>query len=180
MSGISAAAVATRPSVAGSTNSTYTITQASTQVAISISDVDETHNFVLEGLARGRSYHTTAWALGTDGNWTLLGTIAAKTNTMKEPYIASTNGTFAVSEVSPQPAESEASFSIETAEAGTLNVKLYNYAGSMLRHIVAGMHIDADAEITVPLNIEDLSSGVYTLEILLNGDKVVRNIVIRK
>lgn len=82
--------------------------------------------------------------------------------------------------MTPQPAESEASFSIESAEAGILNVKLYNYAGSMIRHSVDGMYIGADAEVTVPLNLDELSSGVYTLEILLNGDKVIRNIVIRK
>lgn len=105
--------------------------------------------------------------------------MSIKTKARKEPYI-SANGTFSVSEVTPQPAENEARFSLETGEAGMLNVKLYNYAGSMIRHSVSNMYVDADAEVTVPLNLDELSSGVYTLEVVLNGDRVIRNIVIRK
>lgn len=121
-----------------------------------------------------------AWLRGTDGTTTVIHSPLARTTVLKEPYIASSNGTFAVSEITPQPAVDDAHFYIESSEAGNMNVVIYNYAGSVVSQGVTNMFIDGNTETRVPLDLNKLASGVYSVEVTLNGDKVVRTIVIRK
>lgn len=78
------------------------------------------------------------------------------------------------------PISNDASFAIETMEAGNLNVAVYNYAGSLVANSIQNMFINENTEITIPLNFEKLSSGMYNIEISIGNDKVVRSVVINK
>lgn len=109
-----------------------------------------------------------------------MGTTNFTTRSSKESFTESNGGTFAVSEVSPMPADREAQFSIETSEAGHLNVSIYNLAGSLVRSAVTNMYLNENTEITIPLDLEDLASGHYTVEISVNNDRVLRSVVINK
>lgn len=59
---------------------------------------------------------------------------------------------------------------------------MYDYAGSIVNNLIQGMYISENATVTIPLtfNLNSISSGIYNIEITLNGDKVVRSIVINK
>jgi hypothetical protein len=42
------------------------------------------------------------------------------------------------------------------------------------------MFIGANATLEIPLSLLDIASGIYNVEITLNGDRVVRTVVINK
>ena len=86
-----------------------------------------------------------------------------------------------MSEILPIPIISnEASFSLESNEAGDLNVIVYDYAGSMVAHLIQNRFIKENEEYIIPLNFEKLSTGMYNVEIKVGNDKVVRSIVVNK
>jgi len=93
----------------------------------------------------------------------------------------STNKSFFVSDITPTPVTNgEAQFTLHTSEAGDLDVVIYNYDGSVVATAIHGMHIGANAEVIIPLTLNDIASGIYNVEITINGDRVVRTVVINK
>jgi hypothetical protein len=92
----------------------------------------------------------------------------------------SINGTFSVSEVTPMPAADDASFTLNTSEAGPLNVTIYDLTGAIVQEAIIDRYINENTEITIPLNFSNLSSGTYTIEISVNTDRALRSVIIKK
>ncbi|MPN18125.1 hypothetical protein SDC9_165483 [bioreactor metagenome] len=131
------------------------------------------------GLTRNTTYYIHAWAYsGT----TLSNTCISRSirTPRKEGLEVSEQNTFAVSEITPIPAISEASIDISTSVSGNLYVEIYDLAGSKVLDIMKGEPISAETELQIPLNIRDLASGVYTVIISLGDDKVMRQLIIKK
>ncbi|MEL6862825.1 MAG: T9SS type A sorting domain-containing protein [Bacteroidota bacterium] len=68
----------------------------------------------------------------------------------------------------PNPVRSEGLLQLDLEEAGRLSVHLYNHLGQLVHIVDPGTYREAGA-VQIPLDMKPLGTGVYTCQIVFNG-----------
>jgi len=89
-------------------------------------------------------------------------------------------GSFAISNINPNPTVDEAEFTINIFEEGNLNVTFYDLSGSFIMNIISDRFMNANTELRVPMSLGMLSSGTYTIMISMGNNIMMRQIIIVK
>ncbi|MPN63386.1 hypothetical protein SDC9_211144 [bioreactor metagenome] len=78
------------------------------------------------------------------------------------------------------PVINEAHLKLSTSKSGKLSVSIYDLTGKKLLDVVKDEFINTDSELTIPLETQNLTSGVYTIMITIGNEKLMRQLIITK
>ena len=100
----------------------------------------------------------------------------SKINLTEENITSSslTGELFEVGKVSPAPAEDEASFKVNVgSEDGYMTINVYDLTGAKIMELANNEFVTAGSEMTIPMNLSNLPSGIYTINVTVGTKNAV-------
>lgn len=99
---------------------------------------------------------------------------------LSEVSIHNNSDNFMISDIIPMPVRHEAYFKLSSRANGKLSVSIYDFTGKKLFDIIKDEFVTADSELVIPLEVQNLANGVYTIMITIGNEKLMRQMIITK
>lgn len=139
---------------------------------------------VFIGLELDTEYYMTMVAYDADGiinesSFDYIDVIVNSPQPQQQKLAASlpTRTEFVVSDIYPSPVIDEANIKINVGEEGNMNVFILDLSGAKVMELVSNQFVNAGTEITIPINLYGLPSGMYAIVVTIGADRNLKTFI---
>ncbi|MBK8818723.1 MAG: T9SS type A sorting domain-containing protein [Saprospiraceae bacterium] len=125
----------------------------------------EDYNYADKDVALGGIYVYRVKQVDTDGKYTYSNEVSVVQNAVSSI------------DIYPNPAKGMTNMNIQLAAETTLDIRIYDNAGALIRSIKSNETMERGSY-TETLNISGLTSGVYNVQIDMNGELIQKKLIV--